>query len=176
MDKNKTEPIKNQNTKILLAFLAGLLVGAIITPIAIGDKSAVVDDEKKTLPNSEIIIGGEISKTSEINLVTVESQLAGEIVSLKEVALVNSSWVAIHEDNAGVPGNVLGATRFPAGIQSGTVELLRNTEPEKLYYVMIHSDDGDDEFNLKNDVALVDINGEVILSAFQTIRFDRKTN
>ncbi len=83
------------------------------------------------------------------------------------VAFAVDGWVAIHEESDGKPGRILGARRFGIGInQSGSVELLRPTQEGKVYFAMLHADDGDRQFDHTKDLPLADPQGNVILMRF----------
>ena len=100
------------------------------------------------------------------NAVMVNDQSSGSEVVVSQVSLEKSSWVAIHEDNAGKPGNILGARRYPAGSTSATttIELLRLTV-KSLYYAMIHEDTGDAEFDYQKDLPLI-MGGHPVMMRF----------
>lgn len=103
------------------------------------------------------------------NAIAVNDQPPGVKVIISFVTLAKDGWVAIHEDRDGKPGNILGARRFNAGErQSGAVDLLRATEPEKVYYAMLHSDDGDHQFDRAKDPAVTDPQGNAIMMRFVT--------
>lgn len=101
------------------------------------------------------------------NAVAVNDQTPGLQVAVAMVTLARDGWVVIHEDHDGKPGNILGAQRFNAGAnQSGMVDLLRATEKEKVYYAILHNDDGDRAFDHAKDLPLTDPQGNVILMRF----------
>ncbi len=108
------------------------------------------------------------------NTITLDDQLFGNTVSIKSIDLANDSWVAIHEDLDGKPGNILGAAWFPAGVSSGVVELQRPTVDGATYYAMLHADkkprgeDGHKVFDLKVDVPLTDESGQPLMAKFMT--------
>ena len=101
------------------------------------------------------------------NAVAVNDQQPGSSVSITMVTLARDGWVVIHEGRDSQPGNILGAKRFTAGQnQSGTVELLRPTEEGKVYFVMLHSDDGDRQFDRAKDLLIADQQGNAIMMRF----------
>lgn len=102
------------------------------------------------------------------NTVSVDEQRAGNSVFVSLATLSRGAWIAIHEDNGGVPANILGARYFPAGKTAGTVDLLRATVPSTLYYAVVHQDDGDREFDFRRDEPLQDPFGNVIMVSFKT--------
>ena len=98
---------------------------------------------------------------------SVADQSAGGVVYVSQLVFTEESWIAVREDNNGELGNVLGAHRYSAGKHNGSIELLRNTEPGKTYYVVIYVDDGDKKFDHKKDVLLVDNLGDVTAAIFR---------
>lgn len=101
------------------------------------------------------------------NAIAVNDQPPGMAVAISFITFAHDGWVVIHEDRDNKPGNILGAQRFNAGErQSGSVELLRATEPEKVYYAMLHSDDGDRQFAREKDLPIADPQGNIIMMRF----------
>ena len=101
--------------------------------------------------------------------VAVSDQAPGNTVSVASVTLDQSGWVVIHEERDGAPGAILGAQRFDAGEnQSGTVELLRPTQEGKVYFAMLHADEGERSFDYTKDLPLKDPQGNLILMRFVT--------
>jgi hypothetical protein len=121
-------------------------------------------------PNVENNNEEEVGETlNEGTSLSVRNQVAGNSVAIEKIALTaTTSWIVIHADKDGVPGQILGAARFRPENTSGSVELVvRNTEPGMTYYAMVHTDDGDDLFSYKTDVpALVD--GKEVMVMFKT--------
>ena len=101
------------------------------------------------------------------NAIAVNDQPPGMNVAAALVTLAQDGWVVIHEDADGQPGRILGAQLFNAGqSQSGTVELLRGTEEGRVYYAMLHSDDGDRQFDHTKDLTIRDPQGNIIHMRF----------
>lgn len=119
-------------------------------------------------PAKEGVPGGELGTlTLGGNAIAVNDQAPGLSVEVRLVTLARDGWVVIHEDRDGKPGNILGAQRLGAGAnQSGSVELLRAIEEGKVYYAMLHSDDGDRAFDHTKDLPITDPQGNVILMRF----------
>lgn len=101
--------------------------------------------------------------------VFVRDQRAGIVVAVDSVTLSASSWVAIHESEEGVPGNILGAQRFDPGTHSGNVDLLRETVPGGSYFAMLHRDNGDGAFSPASDLPVTHPDGEAIATAFAAL-------
>lgn len=144
----------------VVAFAAGIGMGWILfAPVP-----AVKDGEKAVSDKPLVLAAGE-------NSVTIDDQLPGNKVEVKDVKLREAGWVAIHEADGGAPGKVLGAQWFPAGESTGTVELLRPTVDAGTYFAVLHSDNSPTEgriFDPKVNVALLDGAGEPISFQFLT--------
>lgn len=95
----------------------------------------------------------------------VPDQLPGMNAIIRELSMRRSVWVAIHEDDGGKPGKILGARRFPTGSAShGEIELLREMTAG-LYYAMVHEDDGILGFKSASDMPTVE-NGLPVMARF----------
>ncbi|RJQ28757.1 hypothetical protein C4565_03325 [Candidatus Parcubacteria bacterium] len=127
-------------------------------------KPAEAPDYKNNI--DEVVENKDVS--TGINTLEVNDQKNSSTVSIVSVKLQNPGWVAIHDDVDGTPGNILGAAWFPKGENSGMVELLRDTEPEKTYFAVLHNDDGDKKFDHTIDVPLMNASNAVILVKFTT--------
>lgn len=105
--------------------------------------------------------------TSNAGEITVSSQPAGRAVVVAQVVLPQKGWVVVHEANGAELSNALGAARRDAGQHTGVVvELLRNTEPNKQYFVVLYADNGNNTFELKEDVRISDEEGAIVKSSF----------
>ncbi len=121
------------------------------------------------IPDGWEEIGAEVLSSGAVKegyAIYVQNQPAGEGVFISRFSLDKYGWIAIHEDRNGVPENILGAARFSPDVHQGEVGLLRGTEDEGVYYAMIHADNGDKVFDLKNDTPVVHKDGEVIMARF----------
>jgi len=116
------------------------------------------DVSLKTTPNTLLNEGYSFSVTD---------QSAGGVVYVSHLVFAKEAWVTVREDNNGQLGNVLGAHWYPAGEQSGAIELLRNTQPGKSYFVVVYVDNGDKKFDYKKDALLVNESGDATASVFR---------
>lgn len=115
-------------------------------------------------PSSGMVLAGK-------NAVAVDDQDAGSTATIRMVVLDEEGWVVIHEDWNGVPGNILGARRLSAGEhQAIVVDLLRSTENGKVYYAMLHRDDGDRAFAHTRDLPLTDAGSAIMMRFVATAR------
>jgi len=101
------------------------------------------------------------------NAVSAGDQPAGNVVGFATATLEEGSWVVVHEDMGGQPGKILGARRFAAGTHvGGIVELLRPTIKGGGYYVMLHQDNGDKQFDHVTDLPIRDAGGSPVMKKF----------
>lgn len=145
---------------LLLVVIAGAvgfwLGGAIPPPGRAGEAEG---SEARAEASAVTLSGG--------NAIAVSDQLPGVRVEIPLVTLAADGWVVIHEDLDGKPGRILGAQRFNAGQnQTGAVDLLRGIEGGRVYYAMLHADDGDRAFDHTRDLPLRDPQGNVIVMRF----------
>lgn len=103
------------------------------------------------------------------NAVSAADQSAGGRVAVSSASLSVSGWIAVHEDQSGKPARILGARRLdPGNLSNVEVELLRGTTPGGTYYVMLHRDDGDRQFDQTKDLPIADASGNPIMASFKT--------
>lgn len=137
-----------------------IIVLIIIGVLVFGNKGTDVSDLTET-PDIET------PASTEANRIVMGDQFPGNVVFLSSVTLANGGWVVIHKDNAGTPGEVIGAQYFDKGINTGKITLTKPTVEGGLYYAMLHSDDGDKKFDEAKDVPLKDSKGSVIMKIFK---------
>lgn len=114
-----------------------------------------------------VSLTGQLSAAAGKNSVSVEDQKPGNNVLIQSLSLAVTGWVVIHDDNNGKPGHILGAHRFNVGTYAGqNVELLKGTEEGKVYYAMLHADDGDRQFDYRVDLPLKDETGNMVMMRF----------
>ncbi len=129
----------------------------------------VVDDTIKEEVSTAVDVSTDIIST---DMISVDTQTAGNTVLVRKVNLQageKGGWIAVHEISDGVVVNALGAARRESGEYVDTVVyLLRNTIKGGTYAIVLYSDDGDKQFNMKTDTPLTDDNGKYIMSIFVT--------
>jgi hypothetical protein len=139
------------------------------------DRTGAMMDEKK---NGPLITVGENKGGNQVpvtaaNLLEVSDQLAGSRVTLDRVVLKNEGWVAIHDSDNGAPGRILGAALTAAGTQEAViVDLVRATEAGKSYIAMLHTSNGDREFQFRAgeaDAPLTNVTREPIMATFKAL-------
>ena len=148
-------------------FFIGMLVAVIVAGAVgyyLGQRSAGVKSEVTGETPSGLDLISSTIPAGEGDIV-IDNQLPGNQVLLSKVNLSESRWIAIHEDRNGAPGNIIGAGRYPGGPTTSTsIELLRPTV-KGVYYAMIHTDDGDSEFNYPKDIP-VSSGGHALMTRF----------
>lgn len=103
----------------------------------------------------------------------INDQFGTSTVTVDKVVTSSQSWVVIHEDRGGKPGNILGASWVPAGETLNlTVELLRGAVEGQTYYAMVHSEDGVAGFDFKTDLPITDAAGNPVMKTYKVI-FDK---
>ncbi|MBX4198226.1 hypothetical protein KW782_02715 [Candidatus Parcubacteria bacterium] len=157
--------MENQNVRLAVAFIIGLVVG--LGVYWLFDQDAAMNNGNNPLGEEELATTT-VSAIEGDNGLIVEDQGAGRMVNVSELRLKQPGWVAIHDDVNGTPGRILGARVFDTGTSAGAVELLRATETGKSYFAVIHDDDGAFKtFNPATDKPLLDDEGKMILVRFQ---------
>jgi hypothetical protein len=123
------------------------------------DTQAPIDNNATSTPGASV--------GQEVNRIVMSDQYPGNVVYLSSVQLAAPGWVAIHKDNNGQPGDILGTQYFGSGINPGKITLNTSTSEAGIYYAMLHSDDGDKVFNAAKDLPLKDTRGNVIMKLFR---------
>lgn len=102
------------------------------------------------------------------NIFVIVEQPAGNTVVVSMASLAISGWVAVHESGAnGELGNILGARRLDAGNYFGeSIPLLRDTVEGRIYFAVLHEDNGDAEFDYSNEKPVRDTSGDLVLEKF----------
>lgn len=101
-------------------------------------------------------------------LVVPSPQDAGLSVAVSSANVSAPTWVVVYESKNGVRGNALGAALFFPGGQTKTVNLLRATTAGQSYLVGRHVDNGDKQFSLTLDQAVVNGAGQPMYTEFRT--------
>ncbi|MBF05175.1 hypothetical protein CL644_00480 [bacterium] len=120
-------------------------------------------------PNNDPITTEEITVATPSIDITVNDQAAGSAVLVTSVTLSTDGWIVVHEERNGLIGNALGAKRRNAGTYQNTIiPLLRDTQENTRYWIVLYNDDGDRQFNLSTDFPLKNTENEPIISSFWT--------
>lgn len=184
---------KEKNQKTLVAIIAGLVIGGLLVWVfssASNDQAAtdeqdgdVTSQEENTSDtnngsdddtsgSSDTRASGSTNAPVVVNggSVDVEDQQAGGAVALSGIEYPDTTgWVVVREElDGGELGNILGAARFDTevGLTPEEVRLLRETEAGKTYHVIVYSENGDNVFDLQDDLPVETADGELIEAVF----------
>lgn len=131
------------------------------------DTDVVGDTNGITVPT--IVDEEEPQSVADNDEVLIKDQNAGESVFISRVSLSRAGWVAVREAVDGGLGNVLGARILDAGSYQGEqIDLLRATAPNQTYFSVMYHDNGDREFSFTDDLQVVDENGALLVTSFET--------
>lgn len=173
-----SEEVKDSQ-KTVVAFIAGLLVGALLVWMFgssdadmkqdmhdADDESALLDEdmmefdsesEADTAMNEEV----DAILAAELPVGDAEAELggttAGSVVNLSSATFpTDAGWVAVRSYNDGMLGNVLGASRYSKeqGLVPETIQLLTPTIVGQEYAIVFFSENGDRQFNMRSDFQL----------------------
>ena len=100
------------------------------------------------------------------NAIYVAEQAPRRSISVAVVHLEQSGFAVIHEDAAGAPGKILGASGLlPTGeTKNASIPLSRATKDGETLYAMLHLDDGDGAFDAAKDKPAKDsVGGEPVM-------------
>ena len=126
---------------------------------------------KKSAPSTEApsdTATTTVSNTPGVNSIVMADQYPGNVAYISSVQLANAGWVAIHKDNKGQPGAIIGYAWADAGVNPVKVTLTAPMVDGGTYYAMLHSDDGDKKFDANLDLPLKDSNGNIIMRVFHS--------
>ncbi len=104
--------------------------------------------------------------TSGTNQIVVSDQYPGNVVYVSSVQLTAPGWVAIHKDNGGMPGTIIGEVYVNAGVNPARITLSEPIVDGATYYAMLHSDNGDKKFDASSDLPIKDSKGNIIMRIF----------
>ncbi len=102
-----------------------------------------------------------------INRIVMSDQYPGNVVYISSVQVEKDSWVAIHADNAGLPGKVIGSLRFKAGINPGKVTLTQPMTDGSTYYAVIYNDIAGASFDVTKNTPVKDSKGQTVMKVFK---------
>lgn len=167
-----SEAEKQEGQKTIVAFVAGLLIGALLVWVfsspsdtapavdeASDEATEVVEGEEGTEAVTAEEAAVEVVEVRELQTgagaISVANQAAGMSVALGAVTFPNDEgWVAVRVYENDQLQNILGAARFSKeqGLVPSEVPLLAPTTAGKDYAVVFYTENGDREFDLASDV------------------------
>jgi len=162
----------SETQKIVIFALAAFIIGIGVGFVLVEDTGTSVntDEDIEAATSTQATSSNSTRTATTTTSITVNDQPAGETVLVDSATIDRVGWAAVYENRDGEPGNILGARLIPqTGEWSGTIPLLRNTEPDKNYFVKLLSDDGDRSFNHEEDLPLAGEGGSDVMTEFKTM-------
>jgi len=115
-------------------------------------------------------VGGEQSEqvSGMEDSIFVANQKPGRFVNVGRATLSKKGYVAIHQEEAGAPGAIIG---FGSLLNVGetknlSVTLNRKSVAGESFYAMIHWDNNNGAFNPSEDAAATDKDGNIVMAKF----------
>lgn len=173
----KASPTNGSTARYVGLFVGGLVLGVAVAwgwsalrnsgeRVAVKNTAAEVKTTKDQMGDARAsVAAGVVLENSDIDVASPQS--AGQSVSINRVTVSQPTWVVVYDNNAGKPGNVLGAQLFFTST-GGAVTLLRPTMAGKTYFIGRAIDDGDRKFQKVSDSIVADANGNPVLVTFTT--------
>ena len=173
-------------TKTILSLIAGFIVGILIiwgwntysnqSPNREVSATTTSPSNLNASTSTPVVVSdsGAITSTkvefaTESSNISVANQPSGSTVSITSFTLETDGWAVVHEEKNGFIANALGAVRRDEGQYTNiTIPLLRDTQSDSRYWIVLYSDNGDRQFNLQTDSPLKDSLDSPITSSFKT--------
>ena len=114
-------------------------------------------------------VGGEQSEqVAGMDSIFVANQRPGRFVNVGRATLSKKGYVAIHQEEAGAPGAIIGFSSLLNAVESKnfSVTLNRKSVVGESLYAMIHWDNGSGSFNPSEDTAATDKDGNLVMVKF----------
>jgi len=169
-DHPELKPVSRRHFSYLITgVVAGLVLGYLLF-----DNQTVLAPigNPKTRTEKPLAVASNQSKKTEpaITQIVAGTQIPGDVILVEKIVMEKAGWVAVADDQNGVPGRILGANYLPAGTyQNQIISLLRGLADEGSYFVVIHEDDGDKSFDYKTDLPRKNTGGQVEMVNFKVV-------
>lgn len=171
------ETTQQDGQKTIVSFIVGLLIGGMLVWAFSGsntktptmteseEREAALEVEVEEVESESTSTDEDATTTTEATAtlpvgdgsVTVIDQPASRTISLSAATFpINEGWIGVRDYQNDELGFILGAVRFSQvdGLVPTEITLLRSTITGNRYAVVIFTENGDNEFNLANDVQL----------------------
>lgn len=102
------------------------------------------------------------------NSIIMSDQYPGNVVYVSSVQATAPGWLVIHKSVNGQPGAIIGSVYVNAGIAPARVNLTEPIIDGMSYFAMLHSDDGDKQFDVTKDLPVKDASGNTIMRLFRS--------
>jgi len=119
----------------------------------------------KNAPSEQV---GEEQQVAGMDSIFVANQRPGRFVNVGRATLSKKGYVAIHQEEAGAPGAIIGFSSLLNAVESKnfSVTLNRKSVVGESLYAMIHWDNGSGSFNPSEDTAATDKDGNLVMVKF----------
>jgi len=143
-----------KNLILFIIFIIAAAALLVISSLPSGRIAPVSDDV------SPLLVGG--------NAIYVADQRVGLSLNVSFAILGSDGYVVIHEDTGGVFGSIIGASEMLISGEGKdfSVTLSRYGIDGETLYAMLHSDNGDGEFNPSDDLPIKDNSGSTVFMRF----------
>lgn len=132
-----------------------------------GTSTTIASSTKPVASTTPVVTKPVVTPSSSSELsVSVKNQPAGKAIVIDEVVSSKPVWIAIHADNKGQLGGVLGARLVAGSAKSISVGLLKPAEVGT-YYAVLHTDNGNRKYANKEDAVILGSDGKPVLSMFK---------
>ena len=115
-------------------------------------------------------VGGEQSEqvAGMEDSIFVANQKPGRFVNVGRATLSKKGYVAIHQEEAGAPGAIIGFSSLLNAVESRnfSVTLNRKSVAGESFYAMIHWDNNNGAFNPSEDMPAKDKDGNIVMAKF----------
>ena len=119
----------------------------------------------KNAPSEQV---GEEQQMAGMDSIFVANQKPGRFVNVGRAALSKKGYVAIHQEEAGAPGAIIGFSSLLNAVESKnfSVTLIRKSVAGESFYAMIHWDNDNGAFNPSEDMPAKDKDGNIVMAKF----------
>lgn len=122
----------------------------------------------KTAPSEQVgeEQNGQVSSLTDS--IFVVNQKPGRFVNVDRATLSKKGYVAIHKEEAGVPGAIIGFSNLlnPVESKNFSITLNRKSVAGENFYAMIHWDNDNGTFNPAEDMPAKDKDGNIVMVKF----------
>lgn len=186
VNTNTNDGMENQeNSKTIVAFIVGLLIGGILVWVFTGDGDGSDKDRNQDSKDNAAVteeVGGENDEGNEVDdsvtdneateptdepvlaigdgNIVVNDQAASSLIAIESATYpLDEGWIGVRDYNNGQLGFILGVVRFSQsnGTVPENIALQRSTTAGQQYAVVVFSEDGVSGFNPAGDVQISEI-------------------
>lgn len=150
--------------------ITGVIGGLILGYLLFDNQTALapIGNPKEQSANSKVF--DQKNRGPIVTDIIVATQIPGDVILVQKLTMNQDGWIAVHDDQNGQPGRILGANYLPAGsYQNQMVSLLRGITDGGSYFAIIHDDNGDKIFDYKTDLPRKNTAGQIQLANFKVV-------